>query len=155
MAVEGITSSTSADLQDAVPMDSNLGKEEFLKLLVTQLEYQDPLDPMDNTQFVAQLAQFSSLEQMQNLNTSFEKMISTQGLAQLSGLVGMKAVLADEVTGLKAVDDIVGVSMQDGTPQLLLKSGSTAEITDVIELYKEELTASEDESETEEEEAAE
>jgi len=49
---------------------SDLGKEDFLMLLVTQMQYQDPLEPMDNTQFVAQLAQFSELEQMSNLNTT-------------------------------------------------------------------------------------
>ncbi|MCI8769819.1 MAG: hypothetical protein HFH73_01525 [Lachnospiraceae bacterium] len=49
---------------------AELGKEDFLMLLVTQIQYQDPLDPADNTQFVAQLAQFSALEQMSNLNTT-------------------------------------------------------------------------------------
>ena len=49
---------------------SDLGKEDFLMLLVTQMQYQDPLDPADNTQYVAQLAQFSELEQMTNLNTT-------------------------------------------------------------------------------------
>ena len=48
-----------------------LGKDEFLTLLVTQMQNQDPLNPMDNTEMIAQLAQFSSLEQMQNLNESF------------------------------------------------------------------------------------
>jgi len=49
---------------------SDLDKDAFLRLLVTQLQYQDPLDPMDNTEFVSQMAQFTALEQMQNLNTT-------------------------------------------------------------------------------------
>ena len=49
-----------------------LGKEEFLELLVAQLTHQDPLEPMDDTQFISELAQFSSLEQLQNLNESLD-----------------------------------------------------------------------------------
>lgn len=51
--------------------DNSLGKEAFLQLLVTQMQYQDPLNPQADTEFISQLAQFSSLEQMQNLNTTF------------------------------------------------------------------------------------
>ena len=60
---------------------SDLGKDAFLQLLVTQLQYQDPLNPMDNTQFVSQMAQFTSLEQMQNLN-------STMTNSQAYGMIG-------------------------------------------------------------------
>ena len=63
-----------------------LGRDAFLSLLVTQLQHQDPTQPMDNSQFIAQLAQFSSLEQLQQANQTlteiagfFESVQSTQG----------------------------------------------------------------------------
>ena len=59
---------------NTVNKNGDLGKDAFLQLLVTQLQNQDPLDPVDDKEFISQMAQFSALEQMQNLNTSFKDM---------------------------------------------------------------------------------
>ena len=69
--VNGTLFDTSAATSSNSTGMNSLGKDAFLQLLVTQMQYQDPLNPQADTDFIAQLAQFSSLEQMQNLNQSF------------------------------------------------------------------------------------
>ena len=66
----------------------DLGKDDFLKLLITQLSNQDPTSPMENTEFIAQMAQFSSLEQMTNMNREFAKMNSMLVSSQAVGTIG-------------------------------------------------------------------
>ena len=84
---------------------SALGKDEFLQLLVTQMQYQDPLNPTSDTEFIAQMAQFSSLEQMQNLNTNF----STYKAYSLVGQQATASVNGNAVTGvIDAVRSISG-----------------------------------------------
>ena len=66
----------------------DLGKDDFLKLLITQLSNQDPTSPMENTEFTAQMAHFSSLEQMTNMNQEFAKMNSMLVSSQAVGTIG-------------------------------------------------------------------
>ena len=87
----GTSSSTSSSSLTGI----NMGKEDFLKLLTTQLRYQNPLSPDDPKEFVAQLAQFSSLEQLLNVNTKLDNFSTTvqslqnsQNMAQGVSLLG-------------------------------------------------------------------
>ncbi len=94
--IAGISTVESVATQPTTAKDE-LGKEEFLKLFLSQLKAQDPLKPMDSTDFTAQLAQFSSLEQLFNTNETLENLFELQGTQvelQASSLIG-KNVLAD------------------------------------------------------------
>jgi flagellar basal-body rod modification protein FlgD len=76
-----------ANNADVTP-GGQLGKDEFLNLLMTQLSSQDPLDPMDSAESIAQLAQFSALEQMQNVNTQIDALRRASGLTDAALLQG-------------------------------------------------------------------
>ncbi len=91
MEIAGTTQAAQTSSGSALGTDKAVDKDAFMKLLITQMRYQDPLDPMDNQQFLSQLAQFSSLEQMQSLNQKFESsMALTQSLnnSAAAGLIG-------------------------------------------------------------------
>jgi len=81
------TSSTSDTSTTANSATSSLGMDAFLQLLVTQLQYQDPLDPMDDKEFVAELAQFSSLEQLTEINTGIDSLATIGQEQQMLGAV--------------------------------------------------------------------
>ncbi|MBI2413564.1 MAG: hypothetical protein HYV24_10195 [Deltaproteobacteria bacterium] len=74
--VSSTSSTTSSDTSGLTSSSSELGKDDFLLLLVTQLQNQDPLNPTDNTEFVAQLAQFSSLEGIKNMEETMTTVAS-------------------------------------------------------------------------------
>jgi len=89
-----------------------LDKDAFLRLLVTELKNQNPMEPMDNKEFISQMAQFSTLEQMSNLSNSIEKFIETEAVAMklnAVGLIGKKVVIEGKNLELKSgqTDSIV------------------------------------------------
>lgn len=115
--------------------NSTLGKDAFLQILITQLQNQDPTNPMDDREFIAQMAQFSSLEQMQNMTKAMESLLESQLQTQLisyTTFVG-KEVKWHEVTeeldkeGKPIVNEgtgtIVEVKFKDGAPLFVLDSG--------------------------------
>ncbi|MCD6317722.1 hypothetical protein J7M02_01490, partial [Candidatus Aerophobetes bacterium] len=76
-----------------------LGKDDFLKLFVAQLTHQDPTEPLDNKDFITQMAQFSSVEQLTNLNTNLTSMFQIQMLSQASELIGFEVEAGNPYTG--------------------------------------------------------
>lgn len=89
--VQSYESMLASSQAPATGSAQSLGQDTFLKLLTTQLQHQDPLNPMDNTEFVAQLSQFSSLEQLTNVNTSLDSMamgMGSLGSATMVNLIG-------------------------------------------------------------------
>lgn len=78
-----LDAATSETAMGPANPSTQLGKDDFLRLLTVQLRYQDPLNPLENTEFIAQMAQFSSLEQLQNMNESLdENNVADDQLAQ-------------------------------------------------------------------------
>jgi flagellar basal-body rod modification protein FlgD len=81
-----------------------LGKDDFLKILMTQLQNQDPMNPMQDKEFISQMASFSSLEQMTNMTSTLQKFIDMQAgnsILQYSELIGK------QVTWSATVDDVL------------------------------------------------
>lgn len=91
-------------IADRLPNDY-LGKDAFLKLMLTQLQYQDPLEPMDNQESIAQMAQFSALEQMQNLNNNMQ--VSQAGIKL--ALDGM----ANSITSISKALEAYGIKVPE------------------------------------------
>ncbi|HBY20615.1 MAG: hypothetical protein A2Y24_08530 [Clostridiales bacterium GWE2_32_10] len=113
--------------------NSDLDKDAFLNLLVTQLQYQDPLNPTDDKQFIAQMAQFSSLEQMQNLNSNSSKMLAYSLMNKV-----VQAEVSDEATGdTETVTGTVdGITTEEGKTYLHVdgKDVSVDDITTITDI---------------------
>lgn len=110
-----------------------LGKDEFLKLFVNQLKYQDPLKPMDSSEFTAQLAQFSSLEQLFNINSGLQNLLSFQSSlnnGMVTGFIGKNVRTEEGITG-----KVTGISFNNGISYLNLDNGQSVTVGQVSEIF--------------------
>ncbi len=133
MSVIDTNNSVFSDLaiakkKEEEPKSNELGQSAFLELMITQLKNQDPLSPQDNTEFIAQLAQFSSVESLDKLNNNFDSFtnsfVANQAL-QASSLVGRSVTVPADTTRLEAggvVNASVNLPASSGRVQVNIKN---------------------------------
>jgi flagellar basal-body rod modification protein FlgD len=115
------TSATTAATQ--------IGIQDFLKILVAQLSNQDPLKPMDNQEFVTQLAQFTSLQQTQEMNDKLSSLLAVQASTQSIGLLG-KTVDINTETG-SASGTVSALNFVAGEPRMTIRLANGSLLTDL------------------------
>lgn len=121
-----------------------LGKEDFLKILMTQLQDQDPTEPMDDREFVSQMATFSSLEQMTNMTDSMDQLVESQ----LSPVVQYSHMIGQEVSYQEGENDteeeqepsmetsqVTAVSQKDNQAMLELDNGKSIAAESIMEVH--------------------
>ena len=108
------SSSSLAGAAAGVTSGQTLGKDDFLKLLVTQLQHQDPMNPMDDKDFMGQMAQFSTLEQITNMAQSTSQMGAETQVSQSIALIGHTVTFARE-DGTTGSGVASSVSLNDGS----------------------------------------
>lgn len=123
-----------------------LGKDEFLKILLTQLQNQDPMNPMEDQEFIAQMAQFSSLEQMTNMNDNIQKFIDRQthnDFVSHSDLIGKKVEWEKVITEGEGEDGddkvtklfeglVTSVVFKDGQAKLVIDGDAKVSAKDLL-----------------------
>jgi flagellar basal-body rod modification protein FlgD len=109
--------------------NNHINQQDFLRILLTQLNAQDPLKPMDNGAFVAQLAQFSQLESAQQATASLNQLVALQTATQSVALLG-KSVDVLGNAGFTS-GQVTGLSVSGNTPTLTVHPASGADVTGV------------------------
>lgn len=111
----------------------NLGKDDFLKILITQLSYQDPTAPMEDKEFIAQMAQFSTLDQMTGMANDFSRLTNMLAGNEATGALG-KSV--EVLAGDRTVQGTVKAVTRGGSPEILV-NGTYYQWDQVTKVFEE------------------
>ncbi|HEY0456682.1 MAG TPA: flagellar hook capping FlgD N-terminal domain-containing protein [Verrucomicrobiae bacterium] len=109
-----------------------LNQDDFLKLVVAQMTSQDPLNPQKDTEFIAQMAQFTSLEQTKTMSSNLAQMRSQQEFLQASATLGRNVTLQDR-NGNVTTGVVTAIDVNAGTPQIVV-NGQPHDMTDVVSI---------------------
>jgi flagellar basal-body rod modification protein FlgD len=128
-AVSPVSAPAASSTQDTATSAFNLSFESLLKVIMTQLTYQDPLKPMDNAEFVSQLAQFSQIQIGQNSNDTLQKLAAAQATIQATSLLGKSVDVPAGSTTLSG--KVTSISFADGTPKITIKMSDGNTISNI------------------------
>jgi flagellar basal-body rod modification protein FlgD len=123
MAIDSTAAASSAS------QVAGVGLQDFLRILTSQLSNQDPLKPLDNQEFIAQVAQFSALEQSRQLNQKIDQLLAVQSATQSVGLLG-KTVEVNSSTG-PVSGEVTALTFSSGEPFLSVLTGAGAVLDNV------------------------
>ena len=112
---------------------NTLGKDDFLKLLIVQLENQDPTKPLEDKAFIAQMAQFSSLEQMTEINTTLSNLIINNKINNAYSLLGKWVEVLDKDTNKLIEGNVTEVQFKNGTPNITV-NGMSYSVDDIVKV---------------------
>jgi len=132
--IDYTTSASHTSGTDGTNASDGLGKNDFLKLLLAQLQNQDPLKPMEDKEFITQLAQFRSLEEMENLNTAMLALLDMEQVTQASSLIG-KTVQAQTAPNQEPIVGVVSeVDLSEGAAVLIV-DGQRVYLHNVVRVH--------------------
>lgn len=125
----GQTAQQNAQTSSAATDAFGLSFDSLLKIILTQLTYQDPLKPMDNFEFVSQLAQFSQIQQSQTMNDRLETLVSAQATSQATSLLGTQVDIPAGATTLTGT--VTAVTFDNGSPRITIKTADNRTISNL------------------------
>ncbi len=128
MAVEAIGSELSSTTTELAK--SSLGQEDFIKLFLTELTFQDPLEPINNREFLAQMAQFANLEQTRITNENTNNLVSMNATGQSLDLLGRQAQI-ETTMGNTMIGTISAIAFSSTGPVLTVTQSNGSVVTDV------------------------
>jgi len=140
----GLTANAMQTNKSKPKKAGDLGKDEFLKLLITQLSHQDPLKPMEDKEFIAQMAQFSALEQMMQINNNINKLNKTDNLNRAFFFLGKNVKVLDKITKKIISGKVEEIDLSNnGMPRLRIKNQliSVDEVIGIVTSEESDLTS--------------
>lgn len=127
MPIESIGAESTNSVANT--QNSTLGQEDLFKILLTELTFQDPLEPMDNKDFIAQLAQFTNLEQTRQFNDKLDALLTVQAADQSIALLGKTIEFKTET--VPEIGDVIAVSFSEGSPIMTIKKPDGTFVSDI------------------------
>lgn len=128
MAIDAIGTALSSTTSELT--QSQLGQEDFIKLFLTELTFQDPLEPVDNREFLAQMAQFANLEQTRVSNENSENLVTMNATSQSLGLLGRQVEVTNQ-SGNSTIGSVSAITFSTNGPVLTVKKSDGSVQTDV------------------------